>query len=861
MREDMNKYNTSYTPVPSQRTEGEFSQTAGATAKTVGGMVWRTVKTLLWICAIAGVLVFLSVVAVILSFRNTVPPDINAMSLKYSSYVYIDAADGTSSEYTTFHSTEDRKWVPLDQIPQAMQTAQVAIEDHRFFEHEGVDWHGTLGAVYKLFSHTGGGGGSTLTQQLIKNITGKNQVSLLRKIGEIFTALNLEGGYTDSSGKFHQGYSKEEILEAYLNVVNYGGTCQGVQAAANHYFDKDISQCSLAECAMIAGITQNPYKYNPVIFPENAKKRAEDVLFRMLELSTGGDGSEDFTDPHLMKITQSEYDAALQELETIRIVGVELEETDVSAGQDLAKWNWYIDLMFDDLVADLEEKGYSRDFAVDKIYNGGLEIHTSVNMELQKDLENYFLTNTEMLPEDESIELGFCMVDPYTGKVMAVIGSRYKRDGVRLWNNASDSKRPSGSAIKPISPYAVGLNTGAIDYGSVLKDEPIPDYFGEGSTQEGPQNFSMKYTGNMNVDKAIEVSQNAPAAWLCKTVTPEACYDWLTNSLHFTTLTEEDSHELAPMSLGGQSYGVTVREMTAAYQIYCNGGVYHKPITYDYVKDHDGNVILDNRPEANPGEQVMTVENATIMNKLLHRPTYGPEGTATLWTMDLNGATEVIGKTGTTDDTKDLWFVGATPFCVAGIWNGYKNPAELSNSGIAKTTWFAVIQHLLEKYDWSGKSWVLSENVTEHMFCRSSGKLAGPNCYDVDKGWYDAAKTPGTCNGGSDHIYGKKVSPSPSVSPGPSAEPSMSPSPTPSAEPTVSPSPGTSSGEEPVSSSPSSEVQEPTPTPGVTDSPTPEPPPPPIDETPPPPVSSQAEETPEPFVPDVPPDGGNAAVE
>ncbi len=839
MREDMNKYNTSYTQVPSQRTEGEFSQSAGATAKTLGGMVWKAFKTLFWVLAISGVLVFLSVMSIILSYRNSEPPNISAMKLNYSSFLYLDGEDGASTEYMAFYSSENRVWVYLSEIPDYMKTAQIAIEDHRFSEHKGVDWKGTLGAVYKLFTHAegAGGGGSTLTQQLIKNITGENQVSILRKVKEIFTALNLESGYTDSQGVKHVGYSKEEILEAYLNVVNYGGQCQGVQAAANHYFDKDISQCSLAECALIAGITQNPYQYNPMLFEEESKERAKVVLDRMKELSDAGELQSELTTP----ITESEYNDALAELETMQFVGAELEEEDYAANQDESKWNDYIDTMVEDLIGDLCEKySYSYDQAESLLYNGGLEIHSSVDMDLQNDISNYFLTNTEMLPSDEAIELAFFMMDPYTGKVLAIVGRRGERSGMRLGNYATGigmAGRQSGSSIKPISPYAVGLNEGVITYGTVLKDEPIPEY---SEDNDGwPVNFDLQWDGTMNVDRAIEESQNAPAAWLCKDVTPEACYDWLTNKLHFTSLVEDDATSIAAMALGGQTYGVYLREMVAGYQIYANGGVYHKPITYDYVKDHDGNVILDNRLDVNPGEQVMSEENATIMNKLLHRPIYGSMGTATSYLSDLD--TEIFGKTGTTDDNYDLWFIGSTPFATFGMWNGYVENMELEDSTTVKVTVRAVLQHLLENYDWSGKSWVLSDNVVERTFCRDSGKLAGSYCLNTASGWYAIDNVPETCNGGSDHISGKNVaSPSPSASSetsvAPSIEPSLEPESTP--ENTSSETSSAVASEPPVSSTPDVTSESPTP---------------PVEPTPESPISSSPQDyNVETFTPDVP---------
>ena len=822
-KKDLNKYNTASSSSPSQRAEGELSQSAAATAKTVGGMAWKALKTILCVLFISGVLVFLSVAAFLLSFRDIEAPNLSAMSLNYSSFVYVDDEAGNATEYMTIHADENRVWASLSDIPAYMKTAQVCIEDHRFCEHSGVDWRTTLNAVLKLFSG-GSGGGSTMTQQLIKNITEDKDYSILRKVREIFTALNLE-----------KKYSKQQILEAYLNVVNYGGQNEGVEAAAQAYFGKNIGECTLAECALIAGITQNPSQYNPLIFPDEAKTRAQTVLDRMWELSDGVDNGDNQElvissemEGQLAPITEEEYNQATAELAAMTFDGNQSQETEsVEEQQDVNDWNWYIDTMFEDIVADLMDTyGYSYDIAVDMIYNSGLEIHSAMDPQIQTDLENMFVSG-ENMPEDPDIQAGLFVMDPYTGRVIAVVGSRDEREGVRLYNNATDATRQPGSSFKALSVYSLGIETGEITYGSVLNDIPVPGYFGEGSTQEGPQNVSRQYTGAMNVDEAIEVSQNAPAAWLAQTLTPESCYEWLTQKLHFTTLTEEDSHSLSAMALGGMSYGVTVREMTAAFCVFANGGYYYEPYTYTYVKDHDGNVILDNRD--NTGEQVMSTENATVMNKLLHRPVEGYNGTAANIMYDIG--VDMFAKTGTTDNAYDLTFMGGTNFCVASIWNGYEYPAELYDSNTCKVTWRAVIEYLANNYDWSGKEWVLSDNVSQYAFCRSSGKLAGTNCYDTAYGWYDNNNLPGRCNGGSDHIAGPAVSPSPSPSVSPDASlspstspdattgPSVSPGPTESAEPTpgasAEPTPGST--DEPIETTP-------TPTPETPTEPTPEPP-------------------------------------
>lgn len=820
-KEDINKYNTTTFQSSSRHTEGEFTKSAGATVKTMGGMVWKAFKTVFWVLAITGTLCMLSVASFILSFRDVEPPDINAVSLNFSSMIMLDDEEGNSAEYLSIARNEDRIWKSLSEIPQYMQTAQIAIEDHRFYQHQGVDFKGTLGAVYKLVSSSGSGGGSTLTQQLIKNITNENQVSILRKIKEIFTALNME----------KDKYTKSEILEAYLNIVNYGGNRQGVETAARCYFDKSISECSLAECALIAGITQNPHQYNPLIFPEESKEKAKIVLNRMKELTETGELDTE----HLLPLSQSEYDAAVAELAAMDFVGAEIEETDNQENQDHEKWNWYIDYTFNQVASDLMERyGYSWDYATDLIYNGGLEIHCAMDEKLQNDMERFFLTNTDMLPYDEDIELGFFMMDPYTGRVLTTIGGRYEREGSLLENRSTDSQRQCGSSMKTVSPYALGIANGEITYGTVLKDEPLADWNGEGG-EPGPANWNGQYKKFMCVDTAIEMSINAPAAQLCTTLTPEACYQWLTQSLHFRSLTEDDSHSRAAMALGGLSWGVTVEEMTAGYQIYANGGIYHKPFSYYYVKDHNNNVILDNR-DGIEGTRVMSEERATIMNKLLHGPIFGTQATGGyLAGLAYEYDIDLYGKTGTTDDEYDLYFVGATPFCVAGIWNGYDIPRELVDQGTHLRTWRAVIAHLMDNYDWSGKSWVISDNVYSATFCRSSGKIAGPGCFDTATGWYETGNAPSTCNGGSDHIAGPTVSPSVSPSVAPSVAPSIGPSVAPSIGPSIEPSAGPSA--------------EPSPTgdPGVTTEPTASPEPTPTQEPEPSFPSNPWEPDPTPF--------------
>lgn len=786
-REDMNKYNTSTVNISTERTEGEFSRTAGPTARAIGSMFWKSIKTVIFIGGVTGLLVFISVASFILSFRDIEPPNIGAMSLNYSSIIYINDANGNPVEYDRFHSTENRVWVDYEDLPQTMIDAIIAIEDKRFLEHNGVDWKTTANSVVKLATNTGNsGGGSTITQQLIKNVTDENQVSILRKVKEIFMALNLEDNYT-----------KPEILEAYLNIVNFGGSARGVQAAANLYFDKDIADCDIAECASIAGITQHPYKYNPLTNSDANKEKQQLVIDEMHKQG---------------KITDQEFAEAMAKSENMVFVGEKKNNASSDSEEASGVWNWYIETMYYDLIDDLcEVYGYSRDMASSLVYTSGLEIYCAMDPALQQGVED-LMKNPEILPYDEAIQFGTFVMD-YNGRTLAVVGNRYEKTGNAVLNLATQSTRQTGSSLKPLSVFAPAIETETATYGTVLKDVKLPNYYGPG--QPGPNNFSMTSRTTMNLDKAIEMSQNQPAAWLVEEMGAETSYNFLTQNLHFKSVDAERDIALSPMALGGLTNGATVREMTAGFQIFGNGGVYHKPYTYYYIKDHDGNYIVDNRDD--PGEQAMSPENATVMNKLLHKPINGVEGTAASY-LQIDGL-DIWGKTGTTDAMKDLWFVGGTPFCVAGIWNGYSTPSVLYDQDTAKVMWRALILYLNEHLSSENSGYKLSENVSELYFCRSSGLIAGGSCFDTSPGWYSNNNIPRTCNGGSDHIAGSR-SADPSTSPSASTSPDVSPSP--SIDPSIPPESSMDSSN-PDTSSTESIPPEPTQTPTPTQEPGPEP--------------------------------------
>ncbi len=695
-KSDINRYGRKLLPNPKGNSTGKAAGKAiSRVAITVGGVFLATLLIL-------GIFMF----SYVMSLRGEeIDIDLHSLNLDYTSFIYVNDESGTPVEYKTLYGGEsNRIWVNYQDIPQYMKDAMVAIEDKRFWDHNGVDWWRTMGAAGNLLSSGGSYGGSTITQQLIKNLTGENDVSISRKLKEIFRAENLEKKYT-----------KEEILECYLNVVNFGSGCKGVQAAANLYFGKDIKDCSLAECAAIAGITQNPYAYSPVNFPEQNKNRQQTVLSEMY---------------NQQKITKEEYDQAMAESENMKFVFQEASET----GANDSINNWYIDTMLQDVVSDLQTKlGYTEEDAWNMIYYGGLKIYSAMDEAVQ-DMAETTVANDRNLRSDPDMQCGVYMMD-YSGRVLAVVGSRSEKTGNQLFNYATDAQRQPGSSFKPIAAYAPAIDAGIINYSSLVEDQPIPNYFSDGTA--GPNNYDYRFRGPVTVQYAIQQSFNPPAVRVYQQLGAQNGYQFLTQKLGFTTLVSGgiDDTNLG-VAIGGLHYGVTVKEMTAAFQIFGNGGQYNAPYTYYYVEDHDGNVILDNRNNAST--QAIKSSTATIMQKLL--TTVVTQGTGvgagvTGW--------QIFGKTGTTDIDDNSYFVGGSPYAVIGVWTGYQTPSRLRNTNAPKS----VFQNLMASYlnTQQLKQFTTDSNVVSAVYCTQSGNLAGAGCGSTATGWYDKNHMPSTC--------------------------------------------------------------------------------------------------------------------
>lgn len=669
-------------------------------------VTFKCFVTILLTLTFAGTIVLGYIVAYALKLSDDkIVYDMRATKLHLTSLIYVNDENNSPVEYDRVYNLENRIWVDFNDIPQGMKDAIIAIEDKRFEKHRGVDVVRTFGAITSLLSGTGSYGGSTLTQQLIKNLTDDNDASILRKVREIFRALN-----------FEKEYSKDEILEAYLNVVNFGGGCRGVQAAANAYFKKDIKDCSLAECAAIAGITQNPAAYNPLVYPENNKKRRETVLDAMLEQK---------------KISNEEYNKAMKESSDMLFVDDEDDEETETSYNPVR--NWYMEAMFEDIINDLSSNlGISKDSAQEMLYTQGLQIYSAMDMKAQRIAEEVFKDGS-LLDNDDDIELGYMMMG-YDGRVLASMGSRSEKTANLVFDRANSAKRQPGSTIKPIASYAPAIDLGLFNYSSIIPDRTMPDFYA--NSVPGPNNFGDIYYGDITLQYALEVSSNAVAARVLQALTPQKSYNFLVDKLGFTTLDESDKESLVGLSLGGLYNGVTVREMTAAFQIFGNGGIYNKPYTYYCILDRNGKVLLDNRDKI--GERAIKSETATIMNRLLRQVVVGTSGTGK--TASISNW-DVIGKTGTTDKDKDSWFLGATPVAVSGIWAGYDTPKTISQKRYPQVVWREIMSRYLEgkqTFDYS-----FDKNVLERYYSSSTGKLVDPNLYsNARKGYYSKDNLP-----------------------------------------------------------------------------------------------------------------------
>lgn len=614
--------------------------------------------------------------------------DIAGLTTNLTSVVYYqDSNTGNYIELETLHGEQNRIWTELSDIPDYLKTAFISIEDERFYDHSGVDWKRTLGAVVNWVLPMGGSyGGSTITQQLIKNVTQDNDFKVTRKITEILRALDLESKL-----------EKDEILEMYLNTIYFGRTAYGVNTASSTYFGKDLDELNLAECAVLAGLTNNPSLYDPFRYPENVKKRQTTILNKMYELK---------------HITKDEYEEALAyELKYVYEVTDEIVYSSQS---------YFIDALIEDVVADLmSEKGYSKQVATQLVYTSGLKIYATVDPTIQTAMETVYENESNfpnisgangVLPQSAMV-----VMDPQNGMVLGIVGGRGEKVGDRILNRATQSYRQPGSTMKPIAVYAPAIDAGLVTPITVFDDSP---YDFESTDKGWPKNYYTGYNGRTTVTQAMLNSVNTVAVKTLDLLGTKESYNFLTANLGVTTLQSDDAN-LSPLALGGLTKGMSVLELTAAYVPFANEGVYYEPILYTKVLDAGGNVLLENEVESTP--VFNDPDTVFYMRDLLRTVVTSGTGSGT----KISGM-DTIGKTGTTDSVSDLWFAGATPYYVAATWFGYDAPQTISQSNSAKTLWTAVMSEIHKGLE--SKSFAKSSAFTSISFCLDSGLKATEYC-------------------------------------------------------------------------------------------------------------------------------------
>ena len=715
--------------------------------------------------------------------------NLDNIELSQSSVVMAtDRQTGAQVEYAVLRSSNShRVWADLEQIPRNLQYAFICTEDKDFYTEPGVNFKRTIGAMineYILPIYSSKQGASTIEQQLIKNLTDDDSSSgiqgALRKLREIYRALCLS-----------RAYSKETILEAYLNTISFTGTIQGVQTAANEYFNKDVSQLTLWECATIASITKNPTNYNPYTNPENLINRRNFLMYNMWQQGI---------------ITEQEYrDAAAQSLV--------LAEEDASRNKAASTTSYFTDALFNEVVKDIMVKENVEESVAQKmLYSGGLTIEATVDPKLQRTMEQlmrnegdaYFpagwheeevtsiseddqqVFNEDGTPKTRTAEDGTvyyyrnvrtqaAMVTlDYDGNVLAMVGGLGEKTKSLSLNRAYDVTRQTGSVIKPIGAYALGIEYGLVNWSTMLNNSPLylkqdmiirdEDYcrrnglMGMSDKQlkaypnawrSWPKNYGNNYGDNTDVPlwNGLARSLNTIAIRVGDLVGANNIFQFAYNTLQLDTLDPTNDVGLAQMVMGSQTRGVTPMALAAAFQIFYDGQ-YTTPHLYTRVLDRDGNIYLEDNSTS---YQALTPQTAYVMNRLLKNVLYSNVGTAGGRYPNSNGM-ESFGKTGTASDERDLWFVGGTPYYVTAVWWGYDAPYDmtktLSKSQAKTRTCVAAWKAFMEQAqaDLPYKAFPKSDGVVERSYCTQSGLLASGSCPSTAVGFYRADDLPDVCN-------------------------------------------------------------------------------------------------------------------
>ena len=580
-----------------------------------------------------------------------------------------------------------------DEISPYLLKGIVAVEDKKFYDHKGIDLkRSVMAAVNYVTRRDRVFGASTITQQVVKNISGDNQPTLKRKLVEIIRAINIERKYT-----------KKEILEVYLNVIPMSENIYGVGAASRAYFGKDPIDLSPEEAAMLIGITNAPTAYNPYNNPE-ACRRKRDVILSVMN----DDGL----------ISESEYNKA--KASAIELISRENREDRFDS--------WFVETVIEDITADLTEKYDISDTAARMmLLGGGYSVYTTMNPRIQKILEEYFEDRSNFPDEiKEGLNYAMTVTDTSNGRLVGIIGRVGEKQGNRLLNHATVPHIP-GSTLKPIALYAPLIDEGVINWATVFDDVPTSFIKVDGEYREYPRNSPNVYDGLITVKEALRNSKNTIAIKLCNIRTPRKIYDSLRRDFGFEYLVEREGNltdiATAPMALGQLTRGVSLRKLTEAYSSLSGDGIWREAISYLYLADHNGEIVINKEQDT---KRIYKGSTARIMNQMLMAVT--DDGTARKIT--LKNKINTAGKTGTSGNNLDKSFIGYTPYYTAGIWCGYDNNKPIGS--LSKThleIWDDVMTEIHSIFlDDAAVMHFSTEGLSRLPYCCDSGCLYVSKC-------------------------------------------------------------------------------------------------------------------------------------
>ena len=622
-----------------------------------------------------------------------------------NSYMYYVDSRGDIQLYQNIYAETSSRWAEYEDIPRELILAAVAIEDHRFYEHQGVDWITTVKATARMFFGDASVGGSSITQQLIKNVLltedeSADEITVQRKVLEIFRAVQLE-----------KSYDKQTIMEMYLNVIYLGQNCRGVRAAAEQYYGKELEKLTLAECASIISITNNPSLFDPYsdnVFTYAGEKRdgmgrnkyrQEIVLGAMLEygwitqdeydeamaqelvLKSHIDPADRMTSCYNTECTFEDTLSAFNENNGTYYCPSCGSEANVEENASKTYYSWYAETVLEDVAMALaEQDGVAWNEATEQLYKqkiqrGGYHIYTCMDLEVQKQLDAVY-TDEDQIPAvkgGQKLQSAMVIIDNETGDIVALVGGVGEKEGFDNWNRAVDARLQSGSSIKPLAVYGPAFEAGVISPATVIRDLPI-------SYKGGcyPMNDNDTYSYSRTIYSGVTDSVNAVSARTLELAGISYCFDFAKNSFGLSSLVESyvdaaggehTDMAIGPLALGAQTWGVTVREMATAFATYANNGIYREARTFTKVYDSNGKLILDNVQDQ---KQILSEKTVNYMNYCLVNATANGTGEEA----KISGIT-TAGKTGTTDSKKDRWYCGFTGYYTAAVWSGFDTPASI----------------------------------------------------------------------------------------------------------------------------------------------------------------------------------------